>query len=39
VRIDGREVYAMCAIDALDIAPMLAEAIEIASRDLERRPP
>jgi hypothetical protein len=33
VRLDGREVYAMCAIDALGIAPMLGERIEIASRD------
>jgi hypothetical protein len=33
VRLDGREVYAMCAIDALGIAPMLGEPIEIASRD------
>jgi hypothetical protein len=33
VRIDGREVYAMCAIDALGIAPMFGEPIEIASRD------
>lgn len=33
VRFDGREVYAMCAIDALGIAPMLGEPIEIASRD------
>lgn len=30
---DGHEVYAMCAIDALGIAPMLGEAIEICSRD------
>jgi hypothetical protein len=34
VRIDGREeVFAMCAIDALGIAPMLALPIEIVSRD------
>ncbi|MEX2557930.1 MAG: alkylmercury lyase family protein [Actinomycetota bacterium] len=33
VRLDGHEVYAMCAIDALGIAPMLGEPIEIASRD------
>ena len=33
VRFDGREVYAMCAIDALGIAPMLDEAVEIASFD------
>ena len=29
----GHEVAAMCAIDALGIAPMLGEAIEVASRD------
>jgi hypothetical protein len=29
----GHEVHAMCAIDALGIAPMLDEPIEIASRD------
>ena len=29
----GHEAYAMCAIDALGIAPMLGEPIEIASRD------
>ena len=29
----GREAYAMCAIDALGIAPMFDEQIEIASRD------
>ena len=34
VRIDGREeVFAMCAIDALGIAPMLALPVEIVSRD------
>jgi hypothetical protein len=33
VRLDGREVYAMCAIDALGIAPMLDEPVAIASRD------
>jgi hypothetical protein len=33
VRIDGREVYAMCAIDALGIAPMVGRPIEIASLD------
>ena len=33
VRFDGREVYAMCALDALGIAPMLGEPITIASRD------
>jgi len=33
VRIGGNEVYAMCAIDALGIAPMLGEPIEIASGD------
>jgi hypothetical protein len=33
VRLDGREVYAMCAIDALGIAPMFGEPIEISSRD------
>lgn len=33
VRLQGGEVYAMCAIDALGIAPMLGEPIEIASRD------
>ena len=30
---DGHEVYAMCAIDALGIAPMFDETIEIASQD------
>jgi hypothetical protein len=30
---DGHEVDAMCAIDALGIAPMFGEPIEIASRD------
>ena len=30
---DGHEVDAMCAIDALGIAPMFGEAIEIESRD------
>ena len=30
---DGKEVDAMCAIDALGIAPMFGEPIEIASRD------
>jgi hypothetical protein len=30
---DGQEVFAMCAIDALGIAPMLDEPIEITSRD------
>lgn len=29
----GREVFAMCAIDALGIAPMLDEPIQIRSRD------
>jgi hypothetical protein len=29
----GHEAYAMCAIDALGIAPMFDEPIEIASRD------
>lgn len=29
----GHEAYAMCAIDALGIAPMFGEPIEIASRD------
>jgi hypothetical protein len=29
----GHEAYAMCAIDALGIAPMFQEPIEIASRD------
>ena len=29
----GHEVYAMCAIDALGIAPMFGQPIEIASRD------
>jgi Alkylmercury lyase len=29
----GREVDAMCAIDALGIAPMFGEQIEVASRD------
>ena len=34
VRIDGRhEVEAMCAIDALGIAPMLGRQVEISSRD------
>ena len=33
VRLAGRELYAMCAIDALGIAPMFGEPIEIASRD------
>jgi hypothetical protein len=33
VRFDGREVYAMCAIDALGIAPMLGQAIEVVSSD------
>jgi hypothetical protein len=33
VQLEGREVYAMCAIDALGIAPMLGERIAIASRD------
>jgi hypothetical protein len=33
VRFDGRELYAMCAIDALGIAPMLGLPIEILSRD------
>lgn len=33
VRIGENEVYAMCAIDALGIAPMLGEPIEIDSRD------
>lgn len=30
---DGHAVYAMCAIDALGIAPMLGKRIQIASRD------
>lgn len=29
----GHEVYAMCAIDALGIAPMFEQSVEIASRD------
>ena len=34
VRIDGgAEVFAMCAIDALGIAPMLSLTVEIVSRD------
>jgi hypothetical protein len=33
VRFDGRDVYAMCALDALGIAPMHGKAIEIASHD------
>jgi hypothetical protein len=33
VRLDGRDVYAMCAIDALGIAPMLGRSIEVVSRD------
>jgi hypothetical protein len=33
VLLNGREVYAMCAIDALGIAPMLGEPIEVLSRD------
>jgi hypothetical protein len=31
--LDGHEAYAMCAIDALGIAPMFSQPIEIASRD------
>jgi Alkylmercury lyase len=30
---NGNETYAMCAIDALGIAPMFDESVEIASRD------
>jgi hypothetical protein len=30
---DGQQVFAMCAIDALGIAPMLDQPIEITSRD------
>jgi Alkylmercury lyase len=30
---DGRETYAMCAIDALGIAPMFGQTIEIRSQD------
>jgi hypothetical protein len=30
---DGTEAYAMCALDALGMAPMFDEPIEIASRD------
>jgi len=33
VSMNGRSVYAMCAIDALGIAPMFAKPIEIRSRD------
>ena len=33
VRFDGREVYAMCAIDALGVAPMLHRPIEVVSSD------
>lgn len=33
VRFDGREVYAMCAIDALGVAPMLQRPIEVVSSD------
>jgi hypothetical protein len=33
VRFEGRELYAMCAIDALAIAPMLDLPIEVASSD------
>lgn len=33
VRIDGCEVFAMCAIDALGIAPMLGVPVEITSAD------
>ena len=33
VSIDGHEAYAMCAIDALGIAPMLGLSIEIISHD------
>lgn len=33
VGIDGRSVYAMCAIDALGIAPMLQEPIVVTSLD------
>lgn len=32
-RFDGREVYAMCAIDALGMAPMLQRPIEVVSSD------
>jgi len=33
VRFNGHEVFAMCAIDALGIAPMLDAPIEVSSRD------
>jgi hypothetical protein len=33
VLIDGRSVHAMCAIDALGVAPMLDRTIEVISRD------
>ena len=33
VRVNGREVFAMCAIDALGIAPMLEVPIEVSSSD------
>jgi hypothetical protein len=33
VRLADREVYAMCAIDALGIAPMFGQPIEVDSRD------
>jgi hypothetical protein len=33
VRVDGHEVYAMCAIDALGVAPMLDAPVLIDSRD------
>jgi hypothetical protein len=33
VRLDGRDVYAMCAIDALGMAPMFNEPVTIDSRD------
>jgi len=33
VLMDGHAVYAMCAIDALGIAPMLTRTIQITSRD------
>jgi hypothetical protein len=33
VLIDGRSVHAMCAIDALGIAPMFDRTIEVTSRD------
>lgn len=33
VRLEGREVFAMCAIDALGMAPMLGTPAEVTSTD------